>query len=295
MKSSVSAHAREVLKQACLAAGLDPKGAEVIRLAENQTWRLPKHRIVARIARPGQSAAALREVQVAQWLTANHVPVVHLAAIRQPVEAAGHPVTFWEELPPNRHGSPTESAQLLKQLHALAAPNFELGYLNPFVRISERLSVATTLHNRDRDWLKGLYADLKSAWAERPSGRADCVVHGDAWPGNLIHSAEGPLLIDLERFSLGPPEWDLVSTAVRARTTGAATSAEYDEFCAAYGYDVTEWGGYPILAGIRELRMATYAAQHAKGNPEWADQAQHRVDCLRGREGARPWNWKGII
>lgn len=102
-------------------------------------------------------------------------------------------------------------------------------------------------------------------------------------------------MIDLERFSLGPPEWDLVSTAVRARTTGAITSAEYDEFCAAYGYDVTDWVGYPILAGARELRMASYAAQHAAENPEWADQAQYRVDCLRGRQGPRPWHWKGIM
>ncbi|WP_405709956.1 MULTISPECIES: hypothetical protein [unclassified Streptomyces] len=36
----------------------------------------------------------------------------NLAAIRKPVEAAGHPVTFWEELPPYRHGGPTEGAQL---------------------------------------------------------------------------------------------------------------------------------------------------------------------------------------
>lgn len=102
-------------------------------------------------------------------------------------------------------------------------------------------------------------------------------------------------MMDLERFSLGPPEWDLVSTAVRKRTTGAVTAAEYDRFCAAYGYDVTDWAGYEILAGARELRMVTYAAQHAASNPEWTDQAQYRVDCLRGRHGPRPWNWKGIL
>jgi aminoglycoside phosphotransferase (APT) family kinase protein len=295
MTTLASTPAREVLKQACLAAGLDPRGAEAIRLAENQIWRLPEHRVVARIARPGQSAAALREVRVAQWLAANRVPVLRLVDVRQPVEAADRPVTFWKELPPHQQGSHTECAQLLKQLHALPAPDFELGYLDPFVRISERLDAATTLRRTDRDWLKGLHADLKSAWAERPSGRPDCALHGDAWPGNLVHTTEGPLMIDLERFSFGPPEWDLVSTAVRARTTGAVTSAEYDEFCAAYGYDVTDWVGYPILAGARELRMVTYAAQHAAENPEWADQAQHRVDCLRGRRGSRPWNWKGIM
>lgn len=295
MTTSTSVPAQEVLQQACQAAGLNSKGAVAIRLAENQIWRLPEHRLIARIVRPGQAAAALREVQVAQWLAANRVPTVRIAAVRQPVEAQGHPVTFWEELPFHRHGSPIEGAQLLKQLHALPAPDFELGYLDPFVRIGERLDAAVTLSSDDRDWLKRLYADLKDAWAERPSGRPDCAVHGDAWPGNLIHSDEGPLIIDLERFSLGPPEWDLVSTAVRNRTTGAVTSAEYEEFCAAYGYDVTEWAGYPILSGIRELRMVTYAAQHAADKPEWASQAQYRVECLRGRQGLRPWGWKGIM
>jgi hypothetical protein len=29
--------------------------------------------------------------------------------------------------------------------------------------------------------------------------------------------------------------------------------------------------------------------------PEWRREAQYRVDCLRGRAGARPWQWKGIM
>lgn len=102
-------------------------------------------------------------------------------------------------------------------------------------------------------------------------------------------------MMDLERFSIGPREWDLVSTAVRARTTSAVTPGDYDDFCKIYGYDVTEWSGYEILAGARELRMVTYACQHAATSPEWAAQAQYRVDCLRGRCGPRPWTWRGIM
>ncbi|WP_406516325.1 aminoglycoside phosphotransferase family protein [Streptomyces sp. NBC_00873] len=124
----------------------------------------------------------------------------------------------------------------------------------------------------------------------------DSAVHGDAWPGNLVRTAYGQrLMMDLERFSVGPPEWDLVMTAVRRITTGAVTAEEYASFCDAYGMDVTTWSGYPILAGARELRMVTYAAQHAASHPEWRHQAQYRIDCLRGRSGARPWNWKGIL
>ncbi|MFF3501207.1 phosphotransferase family protein [Streptomyces sp. NPDC003247] len=295
MTTSASAPARGALERACAAVGLDSRGAEPIRLAENQTWRLPGQRVIVRIARPGQSSSAQREVRVARWLAEKCVPAVRLADVRQPVEADGRPVTFWEELPPHEHGSHTDVAHLLLQLHALPVPDIELGYLDPFVRIEERLQGAATLTAADRGWLQGLHRELVAAWQDRPTGRPDCAVHGDAWPGNLVRTANGPLMIDLERFSLGPPEWDLTSTAVRARTTGAVTPAEYDEFCAEYGYDVTDWSGYPILAGVRELRMVTYAAQHAVSNPEWAEQAQYRVDCLRGRRGPGPWAWQGIM
>jgi hypothetical protein len=98
-----------------------------------------------------------------------------------------------------------------------------------------------------------------------------------------------------ERASVGPPEWDLVSTAVKMTTTGAVTEAEYAESCEAYGTDVTMWEGYELLAGARELRMTTYAAQHAATRPEWQAEAQYRVDCLRGRAEPRPWHWKGIM
>ncbi|MFF3327070.1 aminoglycoside phosphotransferase family protein [Streptomyces sp. NPDC002889] len=295
MTTSAAAPARQTLELACSAVGLDTDGAEPVRLAENQIWRLPGQQVIVRIARSGQGAAAGREARVARWLAENDVPAVRLVDVEQPVEADGRPVTFWKELPPHEHGTPGDVAQLLRQLHALPAPDLELGYLDPFVRITERLQAATTLHKADRSWLHGLHQDLAAAWAARPAGRPDCAVHGDAWPGNLIRTASGPVMMDLERFSLGPPEWDLVSTAVRTRTTGAVTATEYEEFCAAYGSDVTDWPGYEILAGARELRMVTYAAQHAASNPEWAGQAQHRIDCLRGRRGPRPWNWKGIM
>ncbi|GHJ28553.1 aminoglycoside phosphotransferase [Streptomyces hygroscopicus subsp. sporocinereus] len=296
MTTSAAAPARHALEQACAAVGLHSGGAEPVRLAENQIWRLPGQQVIVRIARAGQAAAAQREVRVAHWLAENNVPAVRLIDVPQPVEADGRPITFWEELPPHEHGTVADVAQLLRQLHSLPAPELDLGYLDPFVRIGERLQAAKTLNEDDRAWLHSLHQDLVAEWAERPAGRPDCAVHGDAWPGNLVRIiGGGRLLMDLERFSLGPPEWDLVSTAVRTKTTGAVTEDEYDTFCEAYGYDVTEWAGYQILAGARELRMVTYAAQHAASNPEWAAQAQYRVDCLRGRQGPRPWKWKGIM
>lgn len=295
MTRSAAAPARHALEQACTAAGLNPRGAEPVRLAENQIWRLPGQGVIVRIARAGQREAAAREVSVARWLAKENVAAVRPIDVEQPVEVAGRPVTFWVELPPQEHGSVQEVAQLLAQLHSLPTPDIDLGYLDLFVRVRERLEAATTIRADDREWLHGLHRDLEAAWAARPAGLPDRAVHGDAWPGNIVRTIDGVLMMDLERFSVGPPEWDLVSTAVRAKTTGAVSEHEYAQFCATYGYDVTEWEGYRILAGARELRMTTYAALHAASNEEWISHAQHRIDCLRGRSGPRPWSWKGIL
>jgi aminoglycoside phosphotransferase len=293
--TTMAPSARAVLEEACAAAGLTPADAEPVRIAENQIWRLPG-RVIVRIVRPGQWAAAVREVRVARWLADHDLPAVRPLEVGQPVQAADHPVTFWQELPPHRHGTVMDVVRLLKQLHALPIPGFALGRLDPFVRIAERIDAATTLSEDDQQWLRRRLADLENQWAERPPGLPECVVHGDAWVGNVARTATGPAyLLDLERCTVGPPEWDLVSTAVKLTTTGTVTADEYAEFCAAYGTDVTHWDGYELLAGARELRMATYAAQHAAIHLEWEEQAQHRVDCLRGRSGPRPWRWKGIL
>ncbi|QHC32758.1 phosphotransferase family protein [Streptomyces sp. HF10] len=286
---------RAVLERACAAAGFDPAGAEPIRLAENAIWRLTGG-VVARIARPGQETSANREVRVARWLERSNVPAVRALGVEQPVTAAGHPVTFWRELPQHENGSVADVVGLLKLLHALPKPDdLNLGALDPFVRVTERIDAATTLHDDDRQWLRDRLYDLKGRWADRPTGLPECVVHGDAWVGNVVVTDEGPLLIDFERVSLGPPEWDLASTAVKLTTTGSVSRAEYTEFCAAYGTDVTEWDGYELLSGARQLRMTTYAAQHAATHDEWRPEAQYRVDCLRGRAGPPPWQWKGIM
>ncbi|WP_079056140.1 aminoglycoside phosphotransferase family protein [Streptomyces caeruleatus] len=285
---------RTILEEACGAAGFNPAGAEPVRMAENEIWRLPG-KVIVRIARAGQWKAAVREVRVARWLADNDVPAVRALPIEQPVEAAGRPVTFWVELPPHENGTVRDVVTLLKMLHPLPVPDFPLDRLDPFVRVTERIDAATSLSEEDRGWLRHRHAELRAWWERRPVGLRECVVHGDAWVGNVPRTAAGPLLMDFERVSVGPPEWDLVSTAVKMTTTSAVTRAEYAEFCTAYGTDVTQWEGYELLAGARELRMTTYAAQHAATRPEWRAEAQYRVDCLRGRAEPRPWHWKGIM
>jgi aminoglycoside phosphotransferase (APT) family kinase protein len=281
-----------VLVTACAEVGLDHTDAELIRLGENALFRLPGG-VVARIARPGQLAAATREVHIAQWLAEHEIPVVRaLKDIAQPVQVAGRAVTFWEELPPHRHGTPAQVATAIRRLHDLPIPtDVSLGGLAPFVRLAERIDAATTLTDEDRSWLREHLASLQTRYAHLPTGLPHCVVHGDAWVGNVVVTDDGQVvLLDLERCSVGPPEWDLVSTAIKHTSFDWITAEDYRDFCDRYGHDVTTWSGFELLRDIRELRMALYVAQRAAENPNAQTEAKMRVACLR--EGVkRPWQW----
>jgi hypothetical protein len=63
-----------VLRTATAQAGLNAEGAELIRLGENALYRLPG-KVVARITRPGQHTAAVKEVNVARWLQDGPGPI----------------------------------------------------------------------------------------------------------------------------------------------------------------------------------------------------------------------------
>ncbi len=287
-----------VLYRASAAAGLNADGAEVIRLAENAIYRLPGG-VVVRIARAGQDAAAAKEVNVARWLEDSGVSAVRVVReIDQPVRVGARSVTFWHELPPHEYDAIVDVAAALRELHKLAPPEiFELPELAPFVRLPQRIEAATTISADDQNWLLGRLAELKAAYDELPPGLPRCVVHGDAWSGNVVTTTDSAIvLLDLERCSVGPPEWDLVSMAVAHVTTAGIDTKEWGVYCETYGHDVTTWEGFDVLRDIRELRQTTMAAQVAATDPQrYADQAAHRLACLQGQHGPRPWSgWRAV-
>lgn len=286
---------RAVLQASCRALGIDAGRAEVVRLGENEIWRIPGLGI-ARVARPGQVATASREVRIGRWLAASGVRAVEPLPVDQPQVVDERAVTFWAELPPHRQGTPAEVADALRQLHQLALPPSNVGLvaLDPFVRVRERIA-ASCLPPADRRWLGERAEVLEHRYHHLPATHPHCVVHGDAWAGNVVATDAGHVtFVDLERLSVGPPEWDLVSTAVKRHSLGAITADDYADYCRHYGLDVTRWPGYQALRDIRELRMTTYVAQLGTARPDAAGEATHRLRCLRGDAGPRPWSWTGF-
>jgi hypothetical protein len=287
--------ARQMLDAACAQVGLSSADAVLLRQGENQVYRLPG-RVVVRISKPGQESVAIREVFLGRWLNDNGLRAVDPLAVTQPVVVAGHPVTFWHELPPQQPGTPRQVAKVLKQLHALPVPDeLKEHKVAPFVRLNERITAAQWLSDDDINWLRDRLVDLQARWDDRPTGLPHAVIHGDAWAGNIVDvEGQGVTLMDLERCSAGPPEWDLTSTACRLTSYSTLTAAEYAQYCDAYGADVTRWAGFELFRDIRELRVTCFAAYVAQSRSELRENAYDRVRSLRGCNGPRPWKWQPI-
>lgn len=286
----------EILAAACRRAGLSAEDAQLLSAGENHVYRL-EGGAIARVSKPGQGQAAAREVFLGSWLNANGVRAVRPYAaleVDQPVVVEGNPVTFWHDLGEHQPGTPREVAAALKQLHSLPVPGEMVAQVAPFVRLEERITAAAWLADGDRTWLLGRLEELQEAWTDRPRGLPDSVIHGDAWAGNVVGTAEGVTFLDLERCTIGPPEWDLTSTACRVTSYSTLSAAEYDDYCDAYGLDVTRWDGFELFRDIRELRVTCYAVYRAELDPALRSLAATRVACLRGLNGLRPWHWEPL-
>lgn len=271
--------------------------ATLIRDGTNVLYRLAGD-VVARVGPPGSRLVAARQVQASRWLAEAGIPVVHaLDHIDQPTVVDDRPVTWWVRLPDHRHATPAELGAVLARLHSLEVPETpSYPVVDPFEGLREAIDNGTALPQKDRAWLRELLDRLRAEYADVIPGLPRCVIHGDAWQGNVVVPSAGgvPILLDLDHIGVGPREWDLVSLAVDYTDFARLTETDYHAFVRAYGgFDMTTWSGYRTLATARELRWIAFVLGKGTTVQKAAREARHRVACLRG-EIDRPWSWSAF-
>lgn len=285
--------ARTAIVEAGRRTGVEPGRAELIRLGSNAVFRIDDD-VVARVTRPHHTdrAELNRLVGVARWLEGEHLPATRLLDFEQPVYVDGVAVTYWRAIGrDDRYGSARDLGELLHRLHALARPEaLDLPSLAPFGRAHRRLDVAPIAED-DRAFLRSRCLELQESYLGLdfvlPTGH----VHGDASVGNVLLDRDGtPTLIDLDDFAIGPREWDLVLTALFYERFGWHTEEEYAAFVEAYGVDIMQWPGYPVLADVREFLMMTWIAQRAGESPKLAAEVALRIETLRTGSSRRGWH-----
>ncbi|TGB07997.1 aminoglycoside phosphotransferase family protein [Streptomyces sp. MZ04] len=278
------ARARDVLS----GAGLE-RDAALLALGENAVFGSGE--LVVKVGRdaPELLDRARRELRVAQWLEESGVPAVR-AAEGQPRLVDGHPVTLWHRLPQAaRPAEPSDLAALLRLVHALPSPSFELPRRELLGGVERWLRLAgAAIDPEDADYLRerrdGFAAAAAALTPQLPPGP----IHGDALPRNVLVGPDGPVLADLETFSSDLREHDLVVMALSRDRYGLSAEA-YDGFVAAYGWDVREWEGCAVLRGARETASCAWVAQHAPTDPKALAEFRRRVASLRDGDSAVRW------
>ncbi|MEV1078208.1 aminoglycoside phosphotransferase family protein [Streptomyces sp. NPDC050211] len=281
------ARARDVLA----AAGVLPgpvRDARLLALGENAVFAAGD--LVVKVGRDAELLdRARRELDIALWLEAAGVPAVR-AAEPKALLVEGHPVTVWHRMPdPVRPAEPRDLAELLRVVHALPSPSFELPPRDLLGGVERWLRLAgDAISPADADYLRERRDGFATAAAALVPHLAPGPIHGDALPRNVHVGPDGPVLVDLETFSADLREHDLVVMAL-SRDRYGLPAAAYDSFTDAYGWDVREWDGCSVLRGARETASCAWVAQHAPSNPAALTEFQRRVGSLRDGDETVRW------
>jgi aminoglycoside phosphotransferase (APT) family kinase protein len=101
---------------------------------------------------------------------------------------------------------------VLRQVHGIPPPTFDLPRQNIFGRLGGRIESAS-IPAADKHFLLRRVEELRSEVSRLNYPLSPTVTHGDAHAKNLMMADGQPILIDFEQFAWGQPEWDLALMA----------------------------------------------------------------------------------
>lgn len=209
-----------------------------------------------------------RDVEVSRYLTQRGVPVVSPSTDPPagPHFSGGLPVTLWHYTrhDPDHRYSPAEIAKSLGRVHdALREYPGELPRRGPLEAVDQ---IFTRLGESIGDALPRLRAEAGRIEAALPAGPVQAL-HGDAHPGNVIATDDGPCWLDFEDTWRGPLAWD-VATLVKHSDRTALD---------AYPGEVGESSFGPLLE-LRRLLGTLWQFVIAERFPERLGEAHEAVD-----------------
>ena len=295
-ESVVIAAAMATVRTAGELAGLDCDHAELLRGHSNFVFRLEHEPVVVRIGpAPAALERARNAVRVTGWLTGLGFPTVTpLPEIDQPLVVGEHVVTFWRYLPqPAGYRAPVAAlGRVLRRFHDLPPPPFPLPRNQPMRRLRDAMAGTDVLTADQADFLARRREELTRAHEALEFVLPPGLIHGDAHRGNLLYDRERPegdriVLCDWDSVSVGPREWDLVPTHHGQRF--GLSEADRAGFAAAYGYDLTEWSGFPVLRDLRDLFTLGAYIRNARNSPAARRELEHRLRSLLDGDLTRRW------
>ncbi|MEU6159919.1 aminoglycoside phosphotransferase family protein [Streptomyces sp. NPDC047130] len=222
----------EAARATARTVGLRADDVVVVHDSDRVALRLLPCDTLVRVAPSANAAEGAFEVEVARRLADAEAPVAGLDPRTEPRlhRRDGFVLSFWTYYAPVAGGiAPAAYADVLARHHAALRRADLDGLAVPHVtdRVAAALAEVSDperspdLADPDRDLLLGTLGRLGAGLG--PGRSADRLLHGEPHSGNLLHTARGPLLVDLVTCCRGPVEFDLghVPEDVAAHYPGA--------------------------------------------------------------------------
>lgn len=273
-----------LLDQVAATLGVDRAqvGEHLVRDHATSVWAWPNAGLLVRISPAHHTSALHRALALTRWLHEQGVPVT-APAHRELIDDGPRVASVWTHYPhhPTQEPAPADLGALLGRLHRAGEAPVKLPAHDPLASLLVTLEQTRHLPQSTVADLRARAHDLRQAYAELSSRLGIGLLHGDAWLGNVLVDADGRArLCDWDEAAVGPREIDLANLHQGHRRFGR-TSTELDAFAAAYGDDLRDWAGLPVLVAIRDLHtMGAYIRASDGGDQKAAAQLERRISTL---------------
>jgi hypothetical protein len=114
------------------------------------------------------------------------------------------------------------------------------------------------------------------------------VCHGDVHPGNVLMSADGPVMLDWDLLCAAPPAWDHGPMMTWAQRWGGSVG-EYEAFAGGYGRSFRDDPGALAIAELRLVAATLMRVAASITNPDARPEAERRLRYWRGEADAPAW------
>jgi Ser/Thr protein kinase RdoA (MazF antagonist) len=184
--------------------------------------------------------------------------------------------------------------EMIARLHRLDRSEVAAGYPLPFCGDFPWWSFASMVTEVGADLDRVSRGGIDAAIARSlpllsdQRGSSSLVCHGDVHPGNVIQSAEGPVLLDWDLLCRGPAAWDHAPLMTWTQRWGGEPGI-YEAFAEGYGRSLRD---DPLAEAIAELRLVAATLMRvraARTSPSAADEAELRLRYWRGEADSPMW------
>jgi aminoglycoside phosphotransferase (APT) family kinase protein len=272
-----------------VAHDLDLPDPVLLRAGMNALFRAGD--VIVRIGRP--SAPAELSIELASRLRDQGIAAPTPAAADVHIEG-DLSATCWVRLVDS--GEPIdwrEVGAIVRRVHALAPADLPDGYPLPpptaFPWWDFETMMAELGAEIDDAARAGLEQAIERNAAWRQLDGVNVVCHGDVHPGNVVMTADGPVVVDWDLMCTAPPGWDHAMLLTLAERWGGDPRV-YPEFAEGYGDSLADDVTTQRFAELRNVAATLMRVRAGRTDPVAREEAERRLRYWRGDGDAPPWH-----